>query len=110
MLHRLQKDYPTAYVACIFDAKGKTFRNDLYQEYKANRSAMPDDLVKQTAPIHELVRMLGWPVLSVEGIEADDVIGTLVTIAGKEGFDIVVSTGDKDMSQLVKIMSCWSIP
>ena len=58
-LHRLQKDYPTAYVACIFDAKGKTFRNDLYQEYKANRSAMPDDLVKQTAPIHELVRMLG---------------------------------------------------
>ncbi len=102
MLHRLQKDYPTAYVACIFDAKGKTFRNDLYQEYKANRSAMPDDLVKQTAPIHELVRMLGWPVLSVEGIEADDVIGTLVTIAGKEGFDIVVSTGDKDMSQLVK--------
>ena len=101
MLHRLQKDYPTAYVACIFDAKGKTFRNDLYQEYKANRSAMPDDLVKQTAPIHELVRMLGWPVLSVEGIEADDVIGTLVTIAGKEGFDIVVSTGDKDMSQLV---------
>ncbi len=101
MLHRLQKDYPTAYVACIFDAKGKTFRNELYQEYKANRAAMPDDLVKQIAPIHELVRMLGWPVLSVEGIEADDVIGTLVTIASREGFNTVVSTGDKDMSQLV---------
>lgn len=101
MLHRLQKDYPTAYVACIFDAKGKTFRNELYQEYKANRTAMPDDLVKQTAPIHELVRMLGWPVLSVEGIEADDVIGTLVTIASQEGFNTVVSTGDKDISQLV---------
>ncbi len=101
MLHRLQKDYPTAYVACIFDAKGKTFRNELYQEYKANRTAMPDDLVKQTAPIHELVRMLGWPVLSVEGIEADDVIGTLVAIASQEGFNTVVSTGDKDISQLV---------
>lgn len=102
MLHRLQKDYPTAYVACIFDAKGKTFRNDLYPPYKANRSAMPDDLVKQTAPIHELVGMLGWPVLSVKGIEADDVIGTLVTIASREGFDTIVSTGDKDMSQLVE--------
>ncbi len=102
MLHRLEKDYPTAYAACIFDAKGKTFRHDLYQEYKANRPAMPDDLARQTAPIHDLVRMLGWPILSVEGIEADDVIGTLVSIAAQEDFDIVVSTGDKDLSQLVK--------
>ncbi|EEO28618.1 DNA polymerase I [Oxalobacter paraformigenes] len=102
MLHRLEKDYPTAYVACIFDAKGKTFRNDLYQEYKANRSAMPDDLARQTGPIHELVKMLGWPILSIEGIEADDVIGTLVSIAKRKGFDTVVSTGDKDMSQLVR--------
>lgn len=102
MLHRLEKDYPTAYVACIFDAKGKTFRNDLYQEYKANRSAMPDDLARQTGPIHELVKMLGWPILSIEGVEADDVIGTLVSIGEREGFDTVVSTGDKDMSQLVK--------
>lgn len=101
MMHRLQKDYPTAYVACIFDAKGKTFRNELYQEYKANRAAMPDDLVKQTEPIYELVKMSGWPILSVEGIEADDVIGTLTTIATAEGFRTVVSTGDKDMSQLV---------
>lgn len=101
MLHRLEKDYPTGFVACVFDAKGKTFRNDLYEEYKANRSVMPDDLIKQTGPIRELVNMLGWPVLSVEGIEADDVIGTLVSIAEKEGFDTIVSTGDKDMSQLV---------
>lgn len=102
MLHRLEKDYPTAYAACIFDAKGKTFRHDLYQEYKANRPPMPDDLARQTAPIHDLVRMLGWPILSIEGVEADDVIGTLVSIATQEGFDIVVSTGDKDLSQLVK--------
>lgn len=102
MLHRLEKDYPTAYAACIFDAKGKTFRHDLYQEYKANRPPMPDDLARQTAPIHDLVRMLGWPILSIEGVEADDVIGTLVSIAAEKGFDIVVSTGDKDLSQLVK--------
>ena len=102
MLHRLEKDYPTAYAACIFDAKGKTFRHDIYQEYKANRPAMPDDLARQTAPIHDLVRMLGWPIVSVTGIEADDVIGTLVSIGTGEGFDIVVSTGDKDLSQLVK--------
>lgn len=101
MLRRLQKDYPTAYRACIFDAKGKTFRNDLYQEYKANRAAMPDDLVEQTGRILELVDMLGWPVLQVEGVEADDIIGTLTVKAHEDGFDTIVSTGDKDMSQLV---------
>ena len=101
MLRRLQKDYPTAYRACIFDAKGKTFRNDLYQEYKANRAAMPDDLVEQTGHILELVDMLGWPIMQVEGVEADDVIGTLTVKAHKDGFDTIVSTGDKDMSQLV---------
>ena len=101
MLHRLEKDYPTAYAACVFDAKGKTFRHDLYTEYKANRPPMPDDLTCQIAPIHELVRLHGWPLLSVEGIEADDVIGTLAMHAREQGFKVIISTGDKDMAQLV---------
>ncbi len=101
MLHRLEKDYPTAYAACVFDAKGKTFRHDLYADYKANRPPMPDDLIRQIAPIHELVRMHGWPLLSVEGIEADDVIGTLASTAREQGFSVIISTGDKDMAQLV---------
>src|SRR5262245_17865196 len=70
MLRRLRADYPVAYVACIFDAKGKTFRDDLYPEYKANRSAMPPDLARQIEPIYEAMRLLGWPILAVEGIEA----------------------------------------
>ncbi|WP_076592480.1 DNA polymerase I [Herminiimonas arsenitoxidans] len=102
MLRRLRKDYPTAdYMACVFDAKGKTFRDDLYAEYKAQRASMPDDLVKQIEPIHEAVRAMGWPILMVEGIEADDVIGTLAVEAVKHGMDAVVSTGDKDLAQLV---------
>lgn len=101
MLRRLRHDYPTEYIACVFDAKGKTFRDALYPEYKATRASMPEDLVQQIAPIHETIRALGWPILMVEGVEADDVIGTLSVIATQEGLDTIVSTGDKDMAQLV---------
>jgi DNA polymerase-1 len=101
MLRKLRKDYPAAYMACVFDAKGKTFRDDLYPEYKANRASMPEDLAKQIEPIHEAVKALGWPVLMVEGIEADDVIGTLAVDAVKHGMETVISTGDKDLAQLV---------
>jgi DNA polymerase-1 len=85
----------------VFDAKGKTFRDDLYPEYKANRASMPDDLVRQIEPIHEAVRALGWPILMVDGIEADDVIGTLAVQAASHGMQAVISTGDKDLAQLV---------
>lgn len=81
--------------------KGKTFRNDLYPEYKATRPPMPDDLRSQVGIIHQLVSDLGWNVLSIEGVEADDVIGTLATIAEQQGINVVISTGDKDMAQLV---------
>ncbi|MDB5775924.1 MAG: polymerase [Herbaspirillum sp.] len=101
MLRRLRSDYPAAYIACVFDAKGKTFRDDLYAEYKATRKSMPDDLALQIEPIHAAVRALGWPILMVEGIEADDVIGTLAVQAAGHGMQVVVSTGDKDMAQLV---------
>jgi len=101
MLRRLRNDYSAAYMACVFDAKGKTFRDDLYAEYKANRASMPEDLARQIEPIHEAVRLLGWPILMVEGIEADDVIGTLAVQAVEHGMDAVISTGDKDLAQLV---------
>jgi DNA polymerase-1 len=101
MMRRLRKDYPAAYMVCVFDAKGKTFRDDLYPEYKAQRASMPEDLVKQIEPIHEAVRAMGWPILMVDGIEADDVIGTLTIEAVKHGMEAVVSTGDKDLAQLV---------
>jgi DNA polymerase-1 len=101
MLRRLRNDFPAAYIACVFDAKGKTFRDDLYAEYKAQRPSMPEDLVKQIEPIHEAVKALGWPILMVEGIEADDVIGTLAVQAEALGMQTVVSTGDKDLAQLV---------
>ncbi|EJL89485.1 5'-3' exonuclease (including N-terminal domain of PolI), partial [Herbaspirillum sp. CF444] len=101
MLRRLRNDYPASYIACIFDAKGKTFRDDLYTEYKATRKSMPEDLALQIEPIHAAVRALGWPILMVEGIEADDVIGTLGVRAAEEGLKTIVSTGDKDMAQLV---------
>ncbi|WP_395823045.1 DNA polymerase I [Collimonas sp.] len=101
MLRRLRIDYPSAYLACVFDAKGKTFRDDMYADYKATRAAMPEDLVKQITPIHAAVRALGWPILMVEGVEADDVIGTLTVQAVAHGMDAVVSTGDKDLAQLV---------
>src|SRR5262245_39069634 len=77
MLRRLQKESPADYVACVFDAKGKTFRDDVYAEYKANRAPMPDDLAVQIAPIKEAITAMGWPLIEVEGVEADDVIGTL---------------------------------
>ncbi|CAN5152370.1 DNA polymerase I [soil metagenome] len=101
MLRRLRHDYPAAYIACVFDAKGKTFRDDLYPEYKAQRASMPEDLTRQIEPIHEAVRALGWPILMIEGIEADDVIGTLAVQASAHGMNTVVSTGDKDLAQLV---------
>lgn len=101
MLRLLRSDYPAEYIACVFDAKGKTFRDDMYPEYKANRSSMPEDLAKQIAPIHEAVRALGWPILMVEGVEADDVIGTLAVQAAAQGIKTIVSTGDKDLAQLV---------
>ncbi|WP_051972019.1 DNA polymerase I [Massilia sp. 9096] len=101
MLRRLRNDFPAAYIACVFDAKGKTFRDDLYPEYKATRASMPEDLGKQIEPIHEVVRHMGWPILMVEGVEADDVIGTLAAQATARGMNTVVSTGDKDLAQLV---------
>ena len=101
MLRRLRQDYPAAYIACVFDAKGKTFRDDMYADYKATRAPMPDDLRLQIEPIHEVVRHMGWPILMVDGVEADDVIGTLSVEASKLGMKTVVSTGDKDLAQLV---------
>ena len=101
MLTKLRAQYPAAHAVCVFDAPGKTFRDDLYAEYKANRAAMPEPLVQQIAPIHEVVRLLGWPVLTIAGIEADDVIGTLARTVAARGGQVVVSTGDKDMAQLV---------
>ena len=101
MLRRLRQDYAAAYMACVFDAKGKTFRDDLYPEYKAHRPSMPEDLARQIEPIHEVVRALGWPILMIEGVEADDVIGTLASKAAAQGIATVISTGDKDLAQLV---------
>lgn len=101
MLRSLRQDYPCAYLACVFDAKGKTFRDDMYEQYKANRPSMPEDLAKQIAPIHEAVAAMGWPVLVVSGVEADDVIGTLAVQATAQGMKSVISTGDKDLAQLV---------
>ena len=101
MLRRLRQDHDAAYIACVFDAKGKTFRDDLYAEYKAHRPPMPEDLARQIEPIREVVRALGWPILMVEGIEADDVIGTLACEATRHGMKTIVSTGDKDLAQLV---------
>ncbi|SFM56019.1 DNA polymerase I [Rugamonas rubra] len=101
MLRRLRADYPAAFIACVFDAKGKTFRDDMYPEYKATRASMPDDLRLQIEPIHLAVKAMGWPILMVEGVEADDVIGTLAVQAAQADMDVVVSTGDKDLAQLV---------
>src|SRR6478609_2267162 len=101
MLQKLRKDVRADYVACVFDAPGKTFRDDLYPDYKATRSPMPPDLRAQIDPIHEVVRLLGWKVLNVPGVEADDVIGTLACMATERGYHTVISSGDKDLSQLV---------
>ncbi len=101
MLRRMAEDGKPDYFAVVFDAPGKTFRDDWYPQYKANRPPMPDDLVAQIGPLHELVRANGWPLLMIEGVEADDVIGTLATQAAAAGIDTVISTGDKDLAQLV---------
>lgn len=101
MLRSLLKQYPQSPVVVIFDAKGKTFRDDIYPEYKAQRPPMPDDLRLQIEPIHNIVRAMGLPLIAVEGVEADDVIGTLAVEASAKGIDTVISTGDKDMAQLV---------
>jgi DNA polymerase-1 len=101
MLQSLRKEVPAQYAACVFDAKGPTFRDDLYPQYKAHRSPMPDDLRAQIEPIHEVVRLMGWKVLDVPGVEADDVIGTLAVTAARQGIEVIVSSGDKDLAQLV---------
>jgi len=101
MLRRLHKDVPSNYSACVFDAKGKTFRDDLYPEYKAGRPPMPEDLSRQIVPLRESIRAMGWPLLEVEGVEADDVIGTLALEAEGRGIRTVISSGDKDLTQLV---------
>jgi DNA polymerase-1 len=101
MLRVLEADYKSDYRAVVFDAKGKTFRDDWYPEYKAHRPSMPEDLATQIAPLHECIRAAGWPLLMVDGVEADDVIGTLSRQASDAGIDCVISTGDKDLTQLV---------
>ena len=101
MLHKLRKDHAADYIACVFDAKGKTFRDDLYPEYKAHRPPMPDDLRSQIEPLHVAIRAEGWPLVVIDGVEADDVIGTLVVDAARQNIRSIVSTGDKDMAQLV---------
>jgi len=101
MIGSLKKDYPNGNVVVIFDAKGKTFRNDLYPEYKANRPPMPDELRSQIAPLHQIISAMGLPLLVIPGVEADDVIGTLAQQASEQGIETVISTGDKDMAQLV---------
>ncbi|MEK6735860.1 MAG: DNA polymerase I [Pseudomonadota bacterium] len=101
MLRRLHKDYHADYSACIFDAKGKTFRDEIYPEYKAHRPSMPADLAIQIEPLQACIRAMGWPLLIVEGVEADDVIGTLAKQAVSENMQCIISTGDKDITQLV---------
>ncbi|OOE34557.1 DNA polymerase I [Salinivibrio kushneri] len=101
MLRSLLRQYPHSHVAVIFDAKGKTFRDDMYEQYKANRPPMPGDLRGQIEPLHKIIKAMGLPLLAVEGVEADDVIGTLATQASQAGMPVLISTGDKDMAQLV---------
>ncbi|WP_292975096.1 DNA polymerase I [Nitrosomonas sp.] len=102
MLRRLYKEYRPDYSACVFDAKGKTFREAIYPQYKANRPPMPADLVSQIDPLYTCIQAMGWPLLVEEGVEADDVIGTLAKRAASEGVQCIISTGDKDIAQLVK--------
>src|SRR3989339_350936 len=101
MLRKLRHDYPADYSLCVFDAKGKTFRDDWYPEYKAHRPAMPDDLARQIEPLHQAIAASGWNLLMQEGVEADDVIGTLAQQATQDGARCIVATGDKDLAQLV---------
>src|SRR3989338_6685215 len=101
MLRRLRHDFPADYILCVFDAKGKTFRDDWYPQYKAHRPAMPDDLARQIEPLHQAIAASGWNILMQEGVEADDVIGTLAQQAARDGARCIVATGDKDLAQLV---------
>ncbi|MFN4351793.1 MAG: DNA polymerase I [Hylemonella sp.] len=101
MLQSLRKEVPADYAVCVFDAKGPTFRDAIYPEYKAQRSPMPDDLRAQIEPIHEVVRLMGWKVLDVPGVEADDVIGTLAVAGASHEVEVIISSGDKDLAQLV---------
>ncbi len=107
MLRKLAADYQAQARACVFDAKGRTFRDELYAEYKATRTAMPDDLSRQVEPLHDAIKALGWPLLSIDGVEADDVIATLVEQAKARGWRSVISTGDKDLTQLVDERTLW---
>ena len=107
MLRKLRSEYPSDYSACVFDAKGKTFRADLYPDYKAHRPPMPDDLRGQIEPLHEAVKASGWNMLMVGGVEADDVIGTLAHQAQAQGVRTIISTGDKDLTQLVNPHVLW---
>ena len=107
MLRKLRADYPADYSACVFDAKGKTFREELYPEYKAHRPSMPEDLAAQIAPLHEAIAASGWNILMVEGVEADDVIGTLAREAEQRRMRTIISTGDKDLTQLVNAHVLW---
>ncbi|HEY3077130.1 MAG TPA: DNA polymerase I [Burkholderiales bacterium] len=107
MLRKLATDYKAQARAAVFDAKGKTFRDEVYPEYKATRTAMPDDLSRQVEPLYEAVKALGWPFLCIDGVEADDVIATLADQASKRGWRTVISTGDKDLTQLVDERTLW---
>jgi DNA polymerase I len=107
MLRRLESDYKADYKAVVFDAKGKTFRDDWYPEYKAHRPPMPPEMVGQIEPLHAAIQAAGWPLLMVDGVEADDVIGTLATRATGEGLETLISTGDKDLTQLVSPTVRW---
>src|SRR3989338_3876949 len=100
MLRKLRHDYPADYSLCVFDAKGKTFRDNWYPQYKAHRPAMPDDLARQIEPLHQAIAASGWNLLMLEGVEADDVIGTLARQATQDGVRCIVATGDKDLAQL----------
>jgi DNA polymerase I len=101
MMTSLRAQFPSHYAVCIFDASGPTFRDELYPDYKAHRSPMPDDLRSQIEPIHEVMRLQGWPVVAVPGVEADDVIGTMARIGAERGMEVIISSGDKDLTQLV---------
>ncbi|MFY7939574.1 MAG: 5'-3' exonuclease H3TH domain-containing protein, partial [Burkholderiaceae bacterium] len=101
MMRRIREQIGAEHAACVFDAKGPTFRDGWYPQYKAQRAPMPEDLVRQIEPIHEVVKLLGWPILMVPGVEADDVIGTLARVGAEQGHQVIISTGDKDLAQLV---------
>ena len=101
MLRKLRQDYPADYSLCVFDAKGKTFRDDWYPQYKANRPSMPEDLARQIEPLHQAIAASGWNIAAIEGVEADDVIGTLAQQASTDGVNCIIATGDKDLAQLV---------